>query len=88
MITTEGKWPTDIKKWRIVQRLYISDPLGEIDIFQCQAYGIFRGWHDQGPESTDKETLITWIQNQCRDKTTPTENVVWIGGVYERNASS
>jgi hypothetical protein len=80
MVKIEGHWPTDIKKWRVVRRLDISDHRGEKDSFQTQArigVGFMGIWQDLGPSTETIEDAIDWIKSQCRDRTAPKEEVVW-----------
>ena len=80
MVKIEGRWPTDIKKWRVVRRLDISSHRGEKDAFQTQArIGGFMGfWQDLGPHTETLDEAVDWIKAQCKDKIIPKEEVVWV----------
>jgi len=76
MVKTECKWPTSLKKWRVVVR-----DNGTVEgQYQPQAYigwWFFGEWQNIGSSTQEVANAIEWIEKQCKPSLKHKEEVVW-----------
>jgi hypothetical protein len=74
MIRAEGKWPKDIRKWRVIRRTLLSKCF-YVAQFK-RGLWIFAEWHDVGSAHLSADSADQWIKHQCAPPVAPIESVV------------
>jgi hypothetical protein len=74
VIHAEGKWPKDIRKWRVVLRT-VDRRFFYVTQFK-RGWWLFSEWHDVGYHHDCSESADQWIRQQCQTPVAPVESVV------------